>query len=112
MKLEDYFEFLEPDDIRLKGHRIGLDNILNYHLEGASPEEILVHFPSLNLEKIYASLTYYYHNKNEIDSYLKRLDEWKEKHYQETLLHPSPMRLKMQKIIKQRTKQLVNNHEN
>lgn len=23
--LEDYFEFLDPDDIRIKGHRIGID---------------------------------------------------------------------------------------
>ena len=24
MQLEDYFEFLDPDDIRIKGHRINL----------------------------------------------------------------------------------------
>jgi hypothetical protein len=23
MQLEDYFDFLSPDDIRIKGHRIG-----------------------------------------------------------------------------------------
>ncbi len=27
--LEDYFEFLSPDDIQLKGHRIGIDNVGN-----------------------------------------------------------------------------------
>jgi hypothetical protein len=25
MQLEDYFEFLSPTDIRVKGHRIGID---------------------------------------------------------------------------------------
>jgi uncharacterized protein (DUF433 family) len=104
MKLEDYFDFLEPDDIRLKGHRIGLDNVLNYYLAGCTPEEILEHFPSLNLEKIYACLTYYYHNQAKIDAYLQRIKEWKEQHYQEALLHPSPMRLKMRKIIEERKK--------
>ena len=34
MQLEDYFEFLSPDDIRIKGHRIGVDNVLDYYLEG------------------------------------------------------------------------------
>jgi hypothetical protein len=33
MKLEDYFDFLSPDDIRLKGHRIGIDNVLAYYLQ-------------------------------------------------------------------------------
>jgi len=32
MKLEDYFEFLSPDDIRLKGHRIGIDDVLDFLL--------------------------------------------------------------------------------
>ncbi len=26
--------FLSPDDIRIKGHRIGIDNVLDYYLEG------------------------------------------------------------------------------
>ena len=25
MQLEDYFDFLAPDDIRIKGHRIGIE---------------------------------------------------------------------------------------
>jgi len=33
MKLEDYFDVLAPDDIRLKGHRIGIDDVLYYYLE-------------------------------------------------------------------------------
>lgn len=28
MQLEDYFDFQCPDDIRLKGTRVGIDNIL------------------------------------------------------------------------------------
>ena len=27
MQIEDYFEFLDPDDIRIKGHRIGIDEL-------------------------------------------------------------------------------------
>ncbi|MHC5827408.1 MAG: DUF433 domain-containing protein [Nostoc sp.] len=41
MQLEDYFEFLDPDDIRIKGHRIGIDNVIQYYLQGCSPEQIL-----------------------------------------------------------------------
>jgi len=48
MKLEDYFDFLSPDDIRLKGHRIGIDNVLAYYVQGYTPEEIAVHLPCTN----------------------------------------------------------------
>ena len=51
-RLEDYFEFLSPDDIRLKGHRIGIGNVLDYYLEGYTPEEITANLPSLSLEQI------------------------------------------------------------
>jgi hypothetical protein len=32
MQLEDYFNFLRPDDIRLKGSRIGIETILYEYL--------------------------------------------------------------------------------
>jgi hypothetical protein len=54
-QLEDYFEFLSLDDIRLKGHRIGIDNVLEYYLEGYTPYQITDEFPSLSLEQILES---------------------------------------------------------
>ena len=59
MLLEDYLDFLSPDDIRIKGHRIGIQDVIKYYLSGYSPEEISEELPSLNLEKIYAIITYY-----------------------------------------------------
>ena len=40
MNLDIYFEIVGPDDIRIKGHRIGMDDVLGYYLDGYSPEEI------------------------------------------------------------------------
>ncbi|MBN3938429.1 MAG: DUF433 domain-containing protein [Nostoc sp.] len=91
MQLEDYFEFLDPDDIRIKGHRIGIDNVIQYYLQGYSPEQIIEELPSLNLEKIYATLTYYLHNRVEIDAYMLRLAKWREQRYQESSANPSPL---------------------
>ncbi|MFM7423803.1 MAG: DUF433 domain-containing protein [Elainella sp.] len=82
MQLEDYFETVGEDDIRIKGHRIGIDDVVNYYLQGYSPEQILTELPSLNLEKIYATLTYYLHNRTAVDAYLQRLNDWREQHYQ------------------------------
>jgi uncharacterized protein (DUF433 family) len=53
MQLEDYFDFLSPTDIRLKGHRIGIDTILSYYLEGYTPEEIAANLPTWLTDKSY-----------------------------------------------------------
>lgn len=37
MQLEDYFGFLAPNDIRLKGHRLELETILFDYLELTPP---------------------------------------------------------------------------
>ncbi len=102
MQLEDYFIFISEDDIRIKGHRIGIDNVLFYFLEGYTAEEIQAVYPDLSLEKIYATITYYLQKKNEIDGYLSRIQQWKESHYQESLTNLSPQRQKMQRIKQQR----------
>ena len=39
MQLEDYFKFLAPNDIRLKGSRIGIETILyEYIYRSRTPE--------------------------------------------------------------------------
>jgi uncharacterized protein (DUF433 family) len=88
MRLEDYFEFLSPDDIRFKGHRIGIDDVLYYYLEGYTPEEIAANLPTLSLEQIHAAITYYLHNRVEMDAYLLRLATWREQQYQKWQADP------------------------
>lgn len=34
MQLEDYFDFSYPDYIGIKGHRLGIHNVLDYFLKG------------------------------------------------------------------------------
>ena len=71
--LEDYFDFVTPDDIRLKGSRIGIESILYEHISRAqSPEAIQETFPSLTLEQVYAAILYYLRNKKSMDDYLAR----------------------------------------
>lgn len=41
MQLEDYFDFLAPDDIRIKGSRIGIETVLyDYIHKAMTAEEI------------------------------------------------------------------------
>ena len=105
MQLEDYFEFLSPDDIRIKGHRIGIDDVIGYYLEGRSPERIQQELPSLSMEKIYATLTYYLHNRAEMDAYMVRLRRWREQRYQEWAANPSPAAQRIMALKAQREKE-------
>src|SRR5262245_17354659 len=107
MLLEDYFDFLGPDDIRIKGHRIGIDDVLVYYLEGYSAEEIAVRFPTLSLEAIHATITYYLHNRAEVDALLARLSAWREHRYQESTANPSPLAQRLRELKAQRQEQAV-----
>jgi uncharacterized protein (DUF433 family) len=91
MCLEDYFDFLSADDIRIKGHRIGLDTVLWYYREGYTPEEIQANLPALGLEEIYATITYYHHNRAKVDAYLRRVEQWQTARYQAWQANPSPL---------------------
>ncbi|MFN7347915.1 MAG: DUF433 domain-containing protein [Dolichospermum sp.] len=57
---------------------MGIDNVLDYYLEGYTPEEIGANFPDLSLEQIYATITYYLHNRPQVDSYLSNLAKYRE----------------------------------
>lgn len=51
MQLEDYFDFLAPNDIRIAGTRIGIETVLSEFIHRArTPEEIAcTYHPSLTL---------------------------------------------------------------
>jgi uncharacterized protein (DUF433 family) len=72
MQLEDYFDFLAGDDIRIKGHRVGIESVLYEYIHRArTPEQIAVRFPTLTLEQIYATILYYLHNMPEVRRYME-----------------------------------------
>jgi len=93
MQLEDYFEFdTEQDRIKVKGTRIGIDLLVDDFNAGGSAEVIMrKYYPSLTLEQVYATITYYLRNKESVDAYIRRVIERADKAYQEHLSRgPSP----------------------
>ena len=71
MELVSIFEFVNPNTIRIKGTRVGIEIVIEKFLEGASPSEIQRHYPHLTLKQIYATITYYLFNKEAIDAYIE-----------------------------------------
>nr|WP_229425989.1 DUF433 domain-containing protein [Lusitaniella coriacea] len=72
MQLEDYFDVLQPDDISLKGTRIGIEHILDEYVNfGKSPEAIAEQFPTVTLEQVYATILYYLRDRETVGQYLE-----------------------------------------
>jgi uncharacterized protein (DUF433 family) len=107
MNLDDYFDFLAADDIRLKGHRIGIETILFDYQDGLTPEEIALRYPTLSLEEVYATITYYWRNQEQVETYLKAIAD-QETHLraeQERNLPPAVKR--MRELVKARQTALI-----
>jgi len=97
MQLEDYFDFLAPNDIRIKGTRVGIESILyEYIHRQLSPEEIVPKFRTATLEQVYATILYYLHNKESVGKYFADWLEWghQQRKAQEINPHPGILRLR------------------
>jgi uncharacterized protein (DUF433 family) len=106
MQLEDYFNFLDPYDIRLKGSRIGIESVLyEYIFREQTPEAIARRFPTLTLEQIYATILYYLHNREQIDAYMTEWLEHGQRMREEQERNPPPVvtRLRALKVERQKT---------
>jgi uncharacterized protein (DUF433 family) len=89
--MTNYLEVVGPDEIRIKGHRLGLEHIVERYREGWSAEQITEEFPGLALEKVYAVIAYYLANRHIVEDYLARIDARAEAAYREwAAAPPSP----------------------
>lgn len=107
MQLESYFEFLDEDDIRIKGTRVGIETVLDDYLRGSSPEEIAARYRSLSLEQVYATITYYLHNQAQVDAYLEAWRRYTDQAWQEWERNPSEVVKRLRQLKAQATGSLV-----
>lgn len=104
MRLEDYFDFLTSGEIRIRGHRIGIEDVLyEYIYNEMSPGDLAARFPSLTLEEIYATLLYYHRNQPAMDAYIANWLAFGDHMRTEQAASPAPVMLKLRQIREQRT---------
>ena len=58
--------------LRVSGTRVSLDSVIFAFNEGSTPEEIAQQYTTLNLVDIYAVISYYLQNHDEVVEYLQR----------------------------------------
>ena len=71
--LEDYFDFSDPEEIRIQGHRVYLHHVLFEYVDGLTCEQLVERFSTLAKDKVLACLLYYHRNQTELDVYLAKL---------------------------------------
>ncbi|NEP27307.1 DUF433 domain-containing protein [Moorena sp. SIO3I6] len=110
MEIQDYFDFLASDDIRIKGSRIGIESVLyEYIYRARTPEEITQQFETITLEQVHATILYYLHNKEEVSTYLADWLEFCRQQREEQKQNPSPARQRFRKLKAEAALELVIN---
>lgn len=103
LPVNEYLDIVGPDNVRIKGHRIGLQHIVYRYHEGYSPEQIAQDFPGLELRAIYVIIAYYLHNQGDVEAYIARLNDRFESDYRLWAADPpSPASLRVRELRAQR----------
>jgi hypothetical protein len=94
-KAEEYLEFVAPDEISVKGSRIGIESVPFAHLDqGVPPDELRSWFPALSAAEIEAVLGYARLHGAGVEKYLQAVRGREERVFRRAELNPSPaMRL-------------------
>ena len=93
--------------VRVGGTRITLDTIVAAFSQGATAEEIMYQYPSLNLADVYTVIAYYLRRREEVEFYLqhrqKEADSIRKQN--ESRFDPNGVR---DRLLARRTKQVEN----
>ncbi len=65
----------EDGVMRVGGTRVALDTVVGAFSDGASAEDIVSMYPSLDLADVYAVIAYYLRRRADVDAYLRRREE-------------------------------------
>ena len=100
MQLEDYFDFIAPNDIRIKGTRVGIESILyEYIHRQQTPEQIDPNFRTVTLEQVYATILYYLHNQESVGKYLADWLKWSHQQWKAQQMNPDPAIIRFREQI-------------
>ncbi len=106
MELERYFDFINDKAIRIKDTRVGIETVVRDYLQGASPEEIVFRYPTLTLEQVYATITYYLANQDQVMTYMARVQQHREEGWLAEQRQPSMFVSSLQERLDKQRRQL------
>jgi len=99
MDLPDFLTEHKYGEIRLMGHRIGLLHVVDFLNKGYSTEQVQDQFPTLSLDLIRQTASFYQSKRGEVDSYVARCHEEMDRQYAAYV--PGPGVLKIRRLMEQ-----------
>lgn len=103
MQIEEYFNFLTENDIRIKGTRIGIETVLDEYIHnGMTAEAIADRYYTVTLEQVYATILYYLQNKEKVGAYLEDYLEYCRKAREEYEKNPPPVVIRLRQLKAER----------
>lgn len=91
--------------IRIGNTRVTLKTVVNRYRVGDSPADIHAGFPTLSLSEIYAVIAYYLANREEVDDYIRQIEEEGEarrREYEATYAASSEFDAKVRRLIEEK----------
>ena len=70
--------------MRVSGTRVLLDLIVYAYHQRETPEHIVQMYPTLTIDQVYLAIGYYLRHRDEVDGYIRRMDEEASRIQQET----------------------------
>ena len=80
--------------------RVTLDTVISAFLEGATAEEVVQQYPSLELADVYAVIGYYLRQRVEVDNYLQQHQQLAERIRRENESHLDPTGVRARLLAK------------
>lgn len=106
MEVRDYFDFVDENTIKMKGHPFGIERVLEDYLQGAHIGDIRQRYQSLELDEIHAAILYYLANKEEMTAYLQRVKARDPEAWQQRQRKPDPFLIGFRELLEERSKSL------
>ena len=105
MQIEDYFNFLAENDIRIKGTRIGIETVLDEYIHNSKTAEAIAdRYHTVTLEQVYATILYYLQNPEKVGAYLEDYLEYCRKAREVYEKNPPPGAVRLRKLLEEREK--------
>lgn len=67
-------EVLPSGEIRVRGTRVGIEQIAWAYQDGSLAAEIAIEYPTVTLDQVHGAIAYYLKNRSEVGNYLADLE--------------------------------------
>ena len=97
----------EAGVLRVGNSRVSLDAVIIAFSQGATPEQIVEDYDSLELSEVYAVISYYLQNREEVEDYLAKRKVRREKLRRQIESRSNPQGIREKLLARRRNLTLV-----